>query len=71
MNQHEPTYDRAAGQIIVIQNSLIRQVYAWMGAGLTITALLALVTVSSRLYSMQSPGTGSYFTVLCSENLVL
>jgi FtsH-binding integral membrane protein len=47
MNQYEPDYARAAGQIVVIQNSLIRQVYAWMGAGLTITALLALVTVSS------------------------
>jgi FtsH-binding integral membrane protein len=47
MNQYEPNYARTDGQIIVIQNSLIRQVYAWMGAGLTITALLALVTVSS------------------------
>ena len=47
MNQYEPNYARTAGQVIVIQNSLIRQVYAWMGAGLTITALLALVTVSS------------------------
>jgi FtsH-binding integral membrane protein len=47
MNQFEPNYARAAGQVIVTQNALIRQVYAWMGAGLAITALLALVTVSS------------------------
>jgi len=47
MNQFETNYARTAGQIIVTQNTLIRQVYAWMGAGLAITALLALVTVSS------------------------
>jgi FtsH-binding integral membrane protein len=47
MNQFETNYTRAAGQIIVTQNILIRQVYAWMGAGLAITALLAMITVSS------------------------
>jgi FtsH-binding integral membrane protein len=31
----------------VKQNTLIRQVYAWMGAGLAITAIMALVTLSS------------------------
>ncbi len=33
--------------LIARQNALVRQVYAWMGAGLAITAFLALVTVSS------------------------
>lgn len=40
-------YSRSADQVIVKQNALIRQVYAWMGAGLTITAFMALVTLSS------------------------
>jgi uncharacterized protein len=47
MNQFETNYTRTAGQVIVTQNTLIRQVYAWMGVGLAITALLALITVSS------------------------
>lgn len=47
MNQFDINYPRTADQAIVAQNSLIRQVYAWMGAGLAITALLALVTLSS------------------------
>lgn len=38
---------RSAEQIIVRQNALVRQVYAWMGAGLLVTALMALVTLSS------------------------
>jgi FtsH-binding integral membrane protein len=38
---------RSSEQVIVRQNSLIRQVYAWMGAGLGITAFIALLTLSS------------------------
>ncbi len=33
--------------LIVKQNALIRQVYAWMGCGLALTAIMALITVSS------------------------
>lgn len=33
--------------LIVKQNTLMRQVYAWMGLGLAITAILAMVTVST------------------------
>jgi uncharacterized protein len=47
MNQFDINYPRTADQVIIAQNSLIRQVYAWMGAGLAITAFLALVTLSS------------------------
>lgn len=47
MNQFNINYPRTADQIVVAQNTLIRQVYAWMGGGLLITALLAIVTVSS------------------------
>jgi FtsH-binding integral membrane protein len=36
-----------ATQVVVRQNSLIRQVYAWMGAGLAITAFMSLITLSS------------------------
>ena len=47
MNQFNINYPRTADQIVIAQNTLIRQVYAWMGGGLLITALLAMVTVSS------------------------
>lgn len=45
MNQFDVTQARTG--LIVKQNALVRQVYAWMGLGLAITAMLAMVTVSS------------------------
>lgn len=33
--------------VVARQNSLVRQVYAWMGVGLFITAVMSLVTISS------------------------
>lgn len=47
MNGLNTNYPRTTDQVIVRQNTLIRQVYAWMGAGLAITAFMALVTLSS------------------------
>jgi FtsH-binding integral membrane protein len=47
MNELNPLYSRSTTDIIVKQNTLIRKVYAWMGAGLAITAFMALVTLSS------------------------
>ncbi|HEY5521924.1 MAG TPA: Bax inhibitor-1/YccA family protein [Desulfuromonadaceae bacterium] len=47
MNELNTSYTRTADQIIVKQNALIRQVYTWMGAGLAITAFMALITLSS------------------------
>jgi FtsH-binding integral membrane protein len=47
MNELNPIYTRSADQTVVRQNTLIRQVYAWMGAGLTVTAVMALITLSS------------------------
>lgn len=47
MNQFDINYLRTQDQIVSAQNALIRQVYAWMGAGLLVTALLALLTVST------------------------
>ena len=47
MNELNQSYARTADQTIVRQNTLIRQVYAWMGAGLTVTAVMALITLSS------------------------
>ena len=47
MKQYDFNYPRSSDQVIIVQNSLIRQVYAWMGLGLAITAVMALVTVSS------------------------
>ena len=47
MNEVKTSYTGTASQVIVRQNALIRQVYAWMGAGLAITAFMALITLSS------------------------
>ena len=47
MDQINKNYARSSEQVIVRQNTLVRQVYAWMGAGLLITAFMALVTLSS------------------------
>jgi FtsH-binding integral membrane protein len=45
MNQFENIQSRAGA--LERQNTLVRQVYAWMGLGLLITAVMALFTVSS------------------------
>lgn len=45
MNQFDTT--QASAGLIVRQNTLVRQVYAWMGCGLALTAIMALITVSS------------------------
>jgi uncharacterized protein len=47
MNELNPSYARTADQTVVRQNTLIRQVYAWMGAGLAVTAIMALITLST------------------------
>lgn len=47
MNGLDTTYTRPATQVVARQNTLIRQVYAWMGTGLGITAFMALVTLST------------------------
>ena len=47
MNGFNTTYPRTASQVVVRQNRLIRQVYAWMGAGLALTAFMSLITLSS------------------------
>lgn len=47
MNEWNSSYARSADSVIVKQNALVRQVYAWMGIGLAITAFMALVTLSS------------------------
>jgi len=45
MNQFDTT--QTSTGLIVRQNTLVRQVYAWMGCGLALTALMALITVST------------------------
>jgi FtsH-binding integral membrane protein len=47
MDQFNINYPRTADQIAIARNTLIRQVYAWMGCGLLVTAFMAMVTVSS------------------------
>lgn len=47
MNQFDINYPRSQDRTIIAQNTLIRQVYAWMGAGLLVTALMAFFTIST------------------------
>jgi FtsH-binding integral membrane protein len=47
MTAFNNNYPRTVDRVIVKQNALVRQVYAWMGVGLAITAFMALVTLSS------------------------
>ncbi|ACM21643.1 inner membrane protein of unknown function UPF0005 [Geotalea daltonii FRC-32] len=47
MDDFNVNYPRTADQVAIAQNTLIRQVYAWMGGGLLVTAILAMVTISS------------------------
>ncbi len=47
MTDLNSSYTRTSDQVVVRQNTLIRQVYAWMGAGLAVTAVMALITLSS------------------------
>jgi FtsH-binding integral membrane protein len=47
MNEINRAYSRTTTAVVVRQNTLVRQVYAWMGGGLAVTALMALVTLSS------------------------
>jgi FtsH-binding integral membrane protein len=47
MDQFNINYPRTADQIAIARNALVRQVYAWMGGGLLVTAFMAMVTVSS------------------------
>lgn len=50
MNPSDPlniNYPRTTDQTAIAGNTLIRQVYAWMGGGLLVTAFMAMVTLSS------------------------
>ena len=71
MNEQIPSYARTADQVVVRQNTLIRQVYAWMGAGLAITAFMALVTLSSPAKLNAVTGNKSVFYGLMIGELAL
>ena len=71
MNELNTGYTRTAEQVIVRQNTLIRQVYAWMGAGLAITAFMALVTLSSPLLLEAVAGNRLVFFGLMIAELAL
>ena len=47
MNRYDMEYSRNNENVIVAENSLMRQVYVWMGLGLALTALAAFFTISS------------------------
>lgn len=71
MNEFNSVYPRTSDQIIVKQNALIRQVYAWMGAGLAITALMALFTLSTPVIINAIAGNRILFFGLMIGELVL
>ena len=71
MNELNSSYTRTADQLIVRQNTLIRQVYAWMGAGLTITAFMALFTLSSPVILQAVAGNRLIFFGLMIGELAL
>lgn len=71
MNHFDSGYPRTAQQTIAIQNTLVRQVYAWMGAGLAITALMALVTLSSPTLISAITGNRLVFYALMFGELAL
>jgi len=47
MNHYGMEYSHNNENVIAAENSLMRQVYAWMGLGLTLTALAAFFTIST------------------------
>jgi FtsH-binding integral membrane protein len=47
MNQFDSIYPHTGEQVVTTQNSLLRQVYAWMGGGLLVTSLMAFFTLST------------------------
>lgn len=71
MDELNSSYTRTADQIIVRQNTLIRQVYAWMGAGLTVTACVALFTLSSPVILQAVTGNRLIFFGLILGELAL
>ena len=71
MNEFISNHTRTADQIIVKQNALIRQVYAWMGAGLAVTAFMALITLSSPVILSAITGNRLVFYGLMIGELAL
>jgi FtsH-binding integral membrane protein len=71
MDELNTSDTRTADHVIVKQNALIRQVYAWMGAGLAITAFMALVTLSSPVILKAITGNRLVFYGLIIGELAL
>jgi FtsH-binding integral membrane protein len=71
MYELNPNYPRSADQAIIKQNEFIRQVYAWMGAGLTITAVMALFTLASPVIIQALAGNRLLFYGMMIGELVL
>lgn len=64
-------YTRTAEQVVVRQNTLVRQVYAWMGGGLALTAIMALVTLSTPVMIRAIAGNRMIFFGLMIGELAL
>lgn len=71
MNELSTGFSRTNDAVIARQNSLVRQVYAWMAAGLLLTALMALATLSSPTLFKAIAGNRLVFYGLMIAELVL
>ncbi len=71
MHEINTPYPRTATQLVVRQNTLVRQVYAWMGAGLALTAFMSLITLSSPVLLSAVLGNKVVFYGLMIGELVL
>ncbi|MBW4053945.1 MAG: Bax inhibitor-1/YccA family protein [Proteobacteria bacterium] len=71
MHEINTPYPRTATQVVVRQNTLVRQVYAWMGAGLALTAFMSLITLSSPVLLSAVLGNKVVFYGLMIGELVL
>jgi len=71
MSEWNSSVTRSGEQVLVRQNALIRQVYAWMGGGLAITAFMALFTLSSPVILQAIAGNRLVFFGLMIGELAL
>lgn len=69
MNQYDMSQSTAG--LVVKQSTLIRQVYAWMGLGLTVTAVMAMFTAASPQLFQAIVGNRPVFYGLLIGELVL
>ena len=63
MNRYDMEFSRSNESIIVAQNTLVRQVYAWMGMGLTLARRIAM-SFGGDVRAGNREGGGATFVML-------